>query len=308
MKKNNNNSLLCDSETGICKLSPQTEKDVKNNTFVGKEDSIKIIYFTDPICSSCWGVEPQLRKLKLEYGDNIDIEYRMGGLLANWDYASGAINKPSDVATHWDEMSIHYDIPIDGDVWLEDPLHSSYPPSIAFKAAQIQDEQKAILFLRKIREYVFLEKKNITKWKYIKSAAIFVGLDILLLEKDYKGKAIDLFNEDMLLAKKMMIRGFPTFLFANNKNQQESIVGSGEYSVFENKILKLMPNIKKNEFENSNTALFNKFSTLTAREYSELSGKERVETEIYLNKLHNSKLIEKIISKNGNLYFKNKNK
>lgn len=308
MKKNNNNLLLCDSETGICKLSPQTEKNVKNNIFLEKEDSIKIIYFTDPICSSCWGVEPHLRKLNLEYGENIDIEYRMGGLLANWDYARGAINKPSDVATHWDQMSIHYDMPIDGNVWLEDPLHSSYPPSIAFKAAQLQDEKKAILFLRKIREYVFLEKKNITKWKYIKSAAIFVGLDILLLEKDYKGKAIDLFNEDMLLAKKMMIRGFPTFLFANNKNQQESIVGSGEYSVFENKILKLMPNIKKNEFENSNASLFNKYPTLTAREYSELSGKERLETEIYLNKLHKSKLIEKITSKNGNLYFKNKNK
>jgi hypothetical protein len=25
--------------------------------------------------------------------------------------------------------------PLDGDIWIEDPLHSSYPPSIAFKAA-----------------------------------------------------------------------------------------------------------------------------------------------------------------------------
>lgn len=306
--KNNNNSLLCDSETGICKLVTQKEKAVKNGTVLGEKDRIKILYFTDPICSSCWGVEPQLRKLKLEYGNNIDIEYRMGGLLANWDYASGGINKPSDVATHWDEMSKHYDMPMDGDVWLEDPLHSSYPPSIAFKAAQIQDEQKAILFLRKIREYVFLEKKNITKWKHIKSAAIFVGLDILLLEKDYKGKAIELFNEDLILAKKMMLRGFPTFLFANNNKQEESIIGSGEYSVFESKILKLLPNASKNEFDNSNASLFNKFATLTAREYSELSGKERVETEIYLDKLHKSKLIEKMTSKNGNLYFKNRNK
>ena len=99
---------------------------------------VKIVYFTDPICSSCWGIEPQLRQLKLEYGPYLDIEYRMGGLLPNWSYNSGGISKPSDVAHHWDEVSLHYDMPIDGDVWLEDPLDSSYPPSIAFKAAQIK--------------------------------------------------------------------------------------------------------------------------------------------------------------------------
>ena len=32
-------------------------------------------------------------------------------------------------------------MPIDGDVWLEDPLNSSYPPSIAFKAAEMQDKR-----------------------------------------------------------------------------------------------------------------------------------------------------------------------
>jgi hypothetical protein len=40
----------------------------------------------------------------------------------------------------------------DGDIWLEDPLPSSYPPSIAFKAAQMQDGDLAILFLRRIKE------------------------------------------------------------------------------------------------------------------------------------------------------------
>ena len=104
--------------------------------------------------------------------------YRMGGLLPSWEvYNSGSISKPSDVAHHWDEVSVYYEMPIDGDVWLEDPLPSSYPPSIAFKAAQIQDEKKAIEFLRKIREMVFLEKKNITKWQYLELAAKQVGLD-----------------------------------------------------------------------------------------------------------------------------------
>ena len=40
------------------------------------EDKINIIFFTDPICSTCWGIEPHINKFKLEYGHLVDIEYR----------------------------------------------------------------------------------------------------------------------------------------------------------------------------------------------------------------------------------------
>jgi hypothetical protein len=51
-----------------------------------------------------------------------------------------------DAAKHWEEVSKEHKTPLDGDIWIEDPLHSSYPPSIAFKAAQIQSNDKAISF------------------------------------------------------------------------------------------------------------------------------------------------------------------
>lgn len=185
---------MCDTIEGVCGL-PGSETDVK----VGKSTSdktIRMIYYTDPICSSCWGIEPQLRKLKLEYGKVIEIEYRMGGLLPDWSYNSGGISKPSDVARHWDEASIFYDMPIDGAVWLEDPLTSSYPPSIAFKAAQLQSEEKALSFLREIKEMVFLQKKNISKWEHLEFAAKRVGLNMEQFKEDFEGKAKLLFQQD----------------------------------------------------------------------------------------------------------------
>lgn len=39
---------------------------------------INILYFTDPICSTCWIIQPQLRKLQLEYENQVNIEYKMG--------------------------------------------------------------------------------------------------------------------------------------------------------------------------------------------------------------------------------------
>ena len=97
-KMENNNPLMCDPESGICEIPTNKTSSTNSNSVKANKKTVKIIYFTDPICSSCWGIEPQLRKLKLEYGDNIEIEYRMGGLLKDWSYNSGGISKPSDVA------------------------------------------------------------------------------------------------------------------------------------------------------------------------------------------------------------------
>ncbi len=297
----NNNPLMCDPVEGICGIPDSTTK-TKFATSPSIEKPVKVIYFTDPICSSCWGIEPQLRKLKLEYGNSIEIEYRMGGLLPDWNYNSGGISKPADVAHHWDEVSAYYDMPIDGDVWLEDPLHSSYPPSIAFKAAQMQDNEKAVLFLREIREMVFLQKKNIAKWEHIETAAKKVGLDAVQLKKDYEGKAKTLFEEDLKVAREYGVRGFPTIFFLDNSGNKEIVYGSKPYAFYETAILNIQPTIVKSEYSKNWETLFSKYNSLTAKEFSVLSGNPRIESEIVLNELSDAGKLEKITTKNGSMW------
>lgn len=301
------NPLFCDPETGICEMATNETKNGMQKMAHPTEKPIKVVYFTDPICSSCWGIEPQLRKLKSEYGKYVEMEYRMGGLLPDWSYNSGGISKPSDVAHHWNEVSIHYDMPIDGDVWLRDPLASSYPPSIAFKAAQLQDQEKAILFLREIREMVFLKKKNITKWEHISIAAQTVGLHIEQLKTDFKGKAKALFSEDLKLAKGFGVRGFPTMFFMDNFGHKEIIYGAKAYAFYEMAILKIRPDSIKNEYGKDWENLFGKYPTLTAREFSELSGTPRNESEALLNELVASGNLSKFPTKNGAIWKINTN-
>jgi predicted DsbA family dithiol-disulfide isomerase len=295
-----NNPLICDPNEGICGIPDSTTKTQVAAQNI--EKPVKVIYFTDPICSSCWGIEPQLRKLKLEYGNNLEIEYRMGGLLPDWSYNSGGISKPSDVAHHWDEVSVYYDMPIDGDVWLEDPLPSSYPPSIAFKAAQMQDRNKAILFLRAIREMVFLQKKNITKWEHLAAAAQQVGLNAAQLKTDYEGKAKLLFQEDLMLARNYGVRGFPTIFFLNNSGGKEMVYGSKPYAFYETAVLKLYPTVTKSEYHKNWETLFSKYRSLTAKEFSELSGVPRAESEKQLNELSSKGKLEKLTTKNGAIW------
>jgi putative protein-disulfide isomerase len=301
------NPLMCDIESGLCEVPSNQEDSSRSNPFKSINKPVKVVYYTDPICSSCWAIEPQLRKLKLEYGNSIEIEYRMGGLLPDWNYNSGGISKPSDVAHHWDEVSAYYDMPIDGDVWLEDPLSSSYPPSIAFKAAQIQDKEKAVLFLREIRIMVFLQKKNITKWECLESAAKSAGLNMEQFKNDYEGKAKELFNDDLKLGKELGVRGFPTLFFTNAAGKTEKVYGSKPYSSYENAILELDPETEKKNYPKNWESIFSVYPNLTAKEFSELSGTPRNECEKFLDGLLAEGKLEKLTTKNGSIW-KLKNK
>lgn len=298
------NPLLCNPDSGVCEVpgTATSGSTVVNHT---AKKPVKLIYFTDPICSSCWGIEPQLRKLKLEYGSSIEIEYHMGGLLPSWNgFNGGGITKPTDVAVHWDEVSQHYEMPIDGDVWLEDPLSSSYPPSVAFHAAQMQDTLKAQNFLRRMREMVFTEKKNITRWEHIQTAAFDAELDTARLHTDYTSTAQQLFDSDLQYARKLGVRGFPTIIAVNETGQQQVIYGFKPYAQFEQTIKLLHPAAQKTSFTASAYALFAVYPTLTAKEFAVLTGISLADAQQQLTALTASGKLAATTCKNGTIWKK----
>jgi putative protein-disulfide isomerase len=296
------NQFLCDIDDGLCKL-PDTKILNSGEGIITLAQKIQVIYFTDPICSSCWGIEPQLRRLKMEYGDHLQINYKMGGLLPNWStYAGTDVRKPEDVATHWDKAGNYYDMPIDGNIWLEDPLDSSYPTCIAFKAAQLQSELKALTFLRRIKEMVFLEKKNITKWTHLETAAREAGLDALKIKEDMKADAIDAFEADLKLAKQLGIKGFPSLIFTDEQNDNYLLYGFKPYEEFEQAIIKWNPKAVKKPINTNYNHLFNAYPTLTTKEFAVLTHKNKAEAETFLNELYELDRIKRQHSRNGYLW------
>ena len=298
--KEQTSPLMCDPATGICEVPQSVSMNAEGAV---AQKPVRLLYFTDPICSSCWGIEPQLRKLKSEYGDYFTIEYRMGGLLKGWDaYGGSDVSNPTDVAQHWDEASAHYDMPIDGDVWVEDPLSSSYPPSIAFKAAQMQDAEKALKFLRRIKEMVFLEKKNITRWEHLSQAAVDSGLDAAQLKKDFEGEAKKHFEEDLAMARQLGVRGFPTIFFSDAEENRFKVYGSKPYEAYEQALLKLYPQAVKNTVQVSSETVFQRYPSVTTKEFAVLTNKNTIEAESILEHLYERHEIEKQSSKNGVLW------
>jgi len=291
-----------DDEMVIPLISKQSRPLVK----LAEEKEIQIIYFTDPICSTCWVIQPQLRKLQLEYADHVNIEYKMGGLLPSWDnFSRGGIQKPSDVAAHWEEVCSFYEMPVNQDIWLEDPLPSSYPPSIAFKAAQLQDTGKAVMFLRRIREMVFLEKKNIIQKEFLHRAAFEVGLDAARLLRDLEGRAQDMFRADLELADRLKIKELPTLFFSNKSGNQLKLSGLQPYKNFEEIIQQLAPGIEKSAYDKTPKYLFEAFQTFTSKEFAFLRDESDTESKVLLENLFQVNLIKKFQSPSGNMWINN---
>lgn len=299
------NDFLNPSNKSDDDISVPLIKKPETGRIPGKNKPIQVLYFTDPICSTCWVIQPVLRKLELEYGDQINLKYCMGGLLPSWQ----EYNKPkekrlistvSEAAKHWDEVCAFYEMPGDGTIWKEDPMMSSYPPSIAFKAAQLQNTDKAILFLRSIKEKVFLEKKNIIKWKHLETAALDTGLDSARLLKDFEGIAPTLFEEDLKLAERLGITGFPTlFFYTGNFDEKLVIKGYQSYDAFEEIIKKLVPDVKKNTIKADPLHLFSLFSTMTTKELSLIYNISMEEAELILEDLYTKGFIDKYENKNA---------
>ncbi len=287
MKDQKKANFSCDIETGVCKPSEESGiEEVRLN----QVEKVKLIYYTDPICSACWAIEPELKRLKLEYGDYVEVEYKMGGLLPGWegfaDKANG-IGKPSDVAPHWDEVGEHTGMSIDGDIWLEDPLSSSFPPSIAFKAAQQQGEKFALRFLRRIREQVFLEKKNITQEPHLLQAIEDCGGDADKFLADYHQESTaQSFYDEMKQGKEYGVRGFPTFIFVGKAGKGFKISGMSGY---DNYILALEKafggKITPKAISTSESELLKKYGFLSTKEISFVLSQDDATTVANLNKL-----------------------
>jgi len=156
--------------------------------------------------------------------------------------------------------------------------------------------------MREMRELVFLQKKNIAKWEHMATAAETVGLDVDQLKTDFEGKAEDLFKNDLKVARDYGVRGFPTMFFVDENGKQEMVYGTRPYAFYEMAILKLNPNAEKREYSKTWENLFSIYPTLTAKEFSELSGTPRKESEELLNNLADKGKLKKSSTKNGAIW------
>lgn len=237
--------MVCDMETGICGPAGDDAGVMEFIDLSVPKKTIDLYYVTDPICSHCWALEPVLRKFVHQYGHYFTMHPLMGGLLEKWgdgpvDPANG-ISGPSDVAGHWREVGEHSRMPIDGTVWYDNPISSSFIPSRVYKVIQENHPELANTFLRRAREELFAFNKNIAQDDVLIDIVNQVGLDGEEIVKQSKLPEADTkLHEDFQLVRQLGVRGFPTIVMMNEEQKGVRIVGARTLEDYANALQQLL--------------------------------------------------------------------
>jgi 2-polyprenyl-6-methoxyphenol hydroxylase-like FAD-dependent oxidoreductase/predicted DsbA family dithiol-disulfide isomerase len=183
---------------------------------------VNLIYFSDPVCSTCWVADSYVKKLLSEYSSTIELEVRMGGMLESWDVFAGANSEKTAAYLQklWEKESSHHGIQLDGSIWAKKPVSSSTPASLAYYAAERQSPEKAMKFIRVVREMLFLQNKDISENRHLVTAAYQVDLDVPTFLADMRSSEVyQKFVEAKHDKKQFNISHYPGLIFINEEGE-----------------------------------------------------------------------------------------
>ncbi|HKF81050.1 MAG TPA: DsbA family protein [Thermoleophilaceae bacterium] len=157
---------------------------------------VHVRYYTDPACSESFGNEPVLRKLMVEFGADVNFTYVMGGLARTYEGDLGWLVR------EWLDVSERSSMPIDPRLWLEGPIHSTYPACMAVKAATEQSADGGYAYLRALREGLLCFRRKLDSTEPLVDAARSVGLDPERFRIDLESHAtVEAFGLDLEAAR-----------------------------------------------------------------------------------------------------------
>ena len=262
-----------------------------------RNEPLRIVYFTDPVCSTCWLTEPYLYRLKSIWGNAIDIEVRMGGLLPSFEQAqkdSPILQDMDRFVERLEELEQSSGMQLDGNGWKTNPVSSSYPASIAFHAVKKISTEKAGPFLHTLRRMLYTENKDISRQDWLEEAAIRHQVDReSFREKLNDGSAESAFIDDLGYKQKLGITRFPTFIFQTSDGKEiredqsfKSIQGDAILQHWNALVSELLGvEIPVAEIEETGLQIFNQFENLTTAEFAIMNG---ISEEMALNQLTNA--------------------
>ena len=261
--------------------------------------TLDVEYYTDPLCCWSWALEPAWRRLRYEFGDQITWRYRFGGMIADWKGFSDPLNNVDSAAQmgpYWYQMRVEHQVAVDERIWAEDPPASSYPASVACKAAERQGRETGERYLRRIREAVMLECRNIARREVLLELASELA-DAGQLDPEQFGRdlgseaALWSFRDDVKEARYRGIGRFPSLVIHAARGPSRLLVGFRPYTVLREQIVQLAPGLGPVRSPGCIGGYVRHWGRVMALEIAEAFEMEREEAKQVLDAAANSGLL-----------------
>ena len=158
--------------------------------------AVEVRYYTDPACPWSWSLEPTVRRLMVEFGEQLSWTYVMGGLTRNFAEQGDKQGVYSRQMAHWLDVADVGGMPLDPRLWTEGPITSSYPGCMAVKAAS--EQRDPYVYLRELREGLFCFRRKLDTTEALVEAARVAGLNVERFRVDLGSNAIvEAFGNDL---------------------------------------------------------------------------------------------------------------
>ena len=239
-----------------------------------------ITHFTDPLCFWCYAMEPEIRKIRVLLDERADYRIVMGVLSADVHELIGYDAETelryelfrAQIAEHLTQAARAIGMPFsDARLTTGNPEEFvSLPLCLAYCAMKLIDEKVAEAYLRRMRECVYAEGRNLSTVDAQAELAEEFPIDVEQFRDNIQnGAAAPVLQEGVDECKKYNVTAFPTLLLQYGENKI-AMRGYFDYTALKQTIAQLTDgDISLSDAEFSMKALesyVNRFGKAAARE------------------------------------------
>lgn len=191
-------------------------------------DGRHLIYFTDPMCSWCYGFSPTIEAIQAEFGERLPIRLVMGGLRPGTTEPMTEEAKAS-LRSHWAHVTEASGQPFDYAVL--DPEGFVYDTDPAARAVVIVrnfDPQAAVAYLARLQRAFYAERQDVTCGKVLADLAVEIGIDRAAFVAAFATEAARKETwTDYAVSQRAGVSGFPTLVAGPNEDGAFGVVTRG---------------------------------------------------------------------------------
>ena len=212
-------------------------------------ESVRIVHFSDTLCTWAYVSEIRLDEILIRFPGQIEIETRFVNVFGNvagkiesqWRAKGGLpafTEHARQVVGQFDHVSIH------PKAWIDDTPQSSIPSHILLCAVRRLEEQRALqkgatrLAAWAFRQAFFEKGIDISRHAALMELAASAGLPLDRIERLlHSGEAHAALAEDLELARDQSIRASPSLIF---NDWRQKLIGNVGYGIIEANVRELL--------------------------------------------------------------------
>jgi len=187
-----------------------------------------LIYFSDPMCSWCWGFSPVIEAIGVRHGEALPIRLVMGGL------RPGNVEPMSDKARreirgHWAKVTEASGQPFGESVIdRQGFVYDTDPVARAVVVARRAEPPMGLIYLRAAHRAFYVEGRDVTNPETLADLAGELGLDRAAFREGFDSEDAkqETWN-DYNLSMNAGVAGFPTVIIGPKPDGQYAMITRG---------------------------------------------------------------------------------